>query len=74
MNWDQLSGMWKQAKGSVRERWGKLTDDDLDVAAGSREQFIGRIQQRYGIAREEAERQVDEWLATYQRPRTAGSL
>ena len=74
MNWDQIAGMWKQSKGKIRERWGKLTDDDIDKAAGKRDQFIGMIQQRYGIAREEAERQVDDWLRQYgeERPRTAG--
>ena len=62
MNWDQISGQWKQMKGSVREKWGKLTDDDLNQINGQREQFIGKIQERYGIAREEAQRRVDEWL------------
>lgn len=61
MNWDQVEGKWKQLKGSARERWGKLTDDDLDVIAGRKDQFLGRIQERYGVTREEAEKQVDEW-------------
>jgi uncharacterized protein YjbJ (UPF0337 family) len=61
MNWDQIAGKWKQTKGSAKTRWGKLTDDDLDVVAGQRDQLIGRIQERYGIAKDEAERQVDEW-------------
>ncbi len=61
MNWDQLEGKWMQVKGSIRERWGKLTDDDIQRVAGKKDQFIGLIQQRYGIKREEAERQVDEW-------------
>jgi len=61
MNSDQMQGKWKQMKGAVKERWGKLTDDDLDVIDGQRDQLIGRIQERYGIAKEEARKQVDEW-------------
>ena len=61
MNKDTLKGQWNQLKGSVREQWGKLTDDDLDRVEGQSEQLVGRIQERYGIARDEAERQVDEW-------------
>jgi len=61
MNSDQLKGKWKQMKGSVKERWGKLTDDDLDVIDGQSDQLIGKIQERYGIARQEAQKQVDEW-------------
>jgi uncharacterized protein YjbJ (UPF0337 family) len=61
MNSDQMKGKWKQLKGSVKERWGKLTDDDLDVIDGQEEQLIGTIQERYGIAREAAQKQVDEW-------------
>lgn len=64
MNWDQMEGKWKQMKGAVREQWGKLTDDDIDKIAGRRDQLIGRIQERYGVAREEAERQADEWWRT----------
>jgi uncharacterized protein YjbJ (UPF0337 family) len=63
VNSDQLKGKWKQMKGSVKERWGKLTDDDLDVIDGQRDQLIGKIQERYGIARAAAQKQVDEWNA-----------
>jgi len=63
MNSDQMKGKWKQIKGSVKERWGKLTDDDLDVIDGQQDQLIGTIQERYGIAREAAQKQVDEWNA-----------
>jgi uncharacterized protein YjbJ (UPF0337 family) len=63
MNWEQLEGKWKELKGSVKTRWGKLTDSDLDVINGRREQLIGLIQQRYGIAKEAAEKQVNEWGA-----------
>jgi uncharacterized protein YjbJ (UPF0337 family) len=64
MNWDQLQGKWKQMKGSVRTRWGKLTDDDLDVIGGQKDQLVGKIQERYGIQKEEAQRQVEDWNRT----------
>ena len=61
MNWDQIHGKWKQAKGQVREKWGKLTDDELDVIGGERDQLVGKIQEKYGIAKDEAEKQVREF-------------
>ena len=61
MNWDQIEGKWKQFAGSAQERWGKLTDDDFKAAAGRKENLVGRIQERYGIAKEEAEKQANEW-------------
>jgi len=61
MNSDQLKGKWEQMKGSVKERWGKLTDDDIDVIDGQSDQLIGKIRERYGVAREEAKKQFDEW-------------
>lgn len=61
MNWDQAAGNWKQIKGQVREKWGKLTDDDLTVVNGRRDQLIGRIQERYGFAKDQAEREVNAW-------------
>jgi uncharacterized protein YjbJ (UPF0337 family) len=64
MNWDQVEGKWKQIKGTVKTRWGKLTDDDLDVISGKKDQLVGRIQERYGIKKEEAQREVDEWNRT----------
>ena len=63
MNWDIIEGKWKQFTGSAKENWGKLTVDDLDQASGKRDQLIGKIQEKYGIARDEAEKQVDEWSA-----------
>ena len=62
MNSDQLQGKWRELKGAVKERWGKLTDDDLDVISGQQEQLIGRIQNRYGVAKEAAQKQVEEWM------------
>jgi uncharacterized protein YjbJ (UPF0337 family) len=67
MNSDQMKGKWKQMKGSVKEHWGKLTDDDVNVIDGQNDQLIGKIQERYGIAREAAQKQVDEWYATIDR-------
>jgi uncharacterized protein YjbJ (UPF0337 family) len=61
MNWDRVEGNWKTFKGQVKQQWGKLTDDDLDVIAGKREELVGRIQNAYGLARDEADRQVSEW-------------
>jgi uncharacterized protein YjbJ (UPF0337 family) len=61
MNWDQIKGNWKQWQGRAQQQWCKLTNDDLDVVEGNRTELVGRIQERYGIAREEAERQVSEW-------------
>tara|TARA_R110000868_G_scaffold237132_4_gene491367 strand:- start:114553 stop:114765 length:213 start_codon:yes stop_codon:yes gene_type:complete len=65
MNWDRIEGNWKQFKGTAQENWGKLTNDDVDVVAGKREQLVGKIQERYGIEKDEAERQVDEFVAKY---------
>lgn len=62
MNWDQLQGKWKQSRGKFREKWGKLTDDDLDVIAGKRDQLVGRIQERYGLAKEVAQEQADAFV------------
>jgi len=62
MNWDQIEGKWKQFTGSARERWGKLTDDDWAAIAGKKDQLVGRIQARYGVAKEAAEAQADAWL------------
>ena len=58
MNWDQVEGKWKQMRGTLRKQWGKLTDDDLDVIAGHRDVLAGKIQERYGVAKDEAEQQV----------------
>jgi len=64
MNWDQVEGNWRQFKGKIKERWGKLTDDELDVIAGRRDQFLGKIQERYGITKAEAQRQVEDFQRT----------
>jgi uncharacterized protein YjbJ (UPF0337 family) len=61
MNWDQVTGNWKQFQGKVKAKWGKLTDDDLKVAAGKRDQLLGVLQERYGYAKDQAERELDEF-------------
>ena len=62
MNEDVLKGKWKQVKGEVKSQWGKLTDDDLDQAEGDAEKLVGRVQERYGYAREDAKREVDDFF------------
>jgi len=61
MNWDRIEGNWKQFMGSVKEQWGKLTDDQLEVIAGKRDKLTGKIQEAYGISKEEAEKQLAAW-------------
>ncbi len=67
MNRDILQGNWKQLKGGIKKQWGKLTDDDLAQAEGDFQRLAGRVQERYGLEREEAERRVDEFLMTQER-------
>jgi uncharacterized protein YjbJ (UPF0337 family) len=61
MNWDRIQGNWKQVTGQAKAQWGKLTDDDLEVVAGRRDELAGKIQARYGVAMEEANKQLAEW-------------
>ena len=61
MDWDRVEGNWKLAKGKVKEQWGKLTDDDLDVINGRRDQLEGKIQERYGYAKDRVRQEVDNW-------------
>ncbi len=61
MNWDRVEGKWKQFKGNLQHRWGKLTDDDFNLIAGRREKLLGKLQERYGFAKEEAEREINEF-------------
>jgi uncharacterized protein YjbJ (UPF0337 family) len=61
MDWNRVEGNWKQLKGKVKEQWGKLTDDDLDVIAGKRDQLEGKIQERYGIEKDKVKTDVDTW-------------
>jgi uncharacterized protein YjbJ (UPF0337 family) len=62
MNWDRIEGNWKQFSGKAQQQWGKLTNDDLDVVEGRRTELVGKIQERYGVAKDEADQQVDSWL------------
>jgi uncharacterized protein YjbJ (UPF0337 family) len=64
MDWNRFEGNWKQVKGNVKEKWGRLTDDDLDVINGRREQLEGKIQERYGIAKDQAKQDVEDWFKT----------
>ena len=63
MNWDRVEGNWKQFSGKVQQQWGKLTNDDLSKVEGKRTELVGRIQERYGYAKDKAEREVDDWLS-----------
>jgi len=63
MNWDRIRGNWKQVTGKAKVQWGKLTDDDLEVVAGHRDQLAGKIRERYNVAKDEAEKQVTAWQA-----------
>ncbi len=65
MNWDQVEGNWKQMTGAVKEKWGKLTDDDLTSAKGQAEALAGRLQERYGITKDEATKQLDEFIKAH---------
>lgn len=67
MNWDEIQGTWKQLAGTARQRWGKLTDDDWEVAAGDRERLVSIIQQRYGVAKAEAAEQAEDWARALKR-------
>ncbi|MEO8485702.1 MAG: CsbD family protein [Betaproteobacteria bacterium] len=61
MNWDRVEGNWKQFKGKVKEQWGRLTDDDLDIIGGKKDQLAGKIQESYGVSKDEATTQIDRW-------------
>ena len=65
MNWDRIEGNWKQAKGAIKEKWGRLTDDEFDVIAGNKDKLVGKIQEAYGCSREEAEKQVGSFVEGY---------
>lgn len=65
MNWDTMEGKWQQMTGEVKAQWGKLTNDDMDVIAGNKDKLVGKIQERYGYSKEEAEREVNQWGDKY---------
>ena len=62
MNWERIAGNWKEFKGKIREKWGFLTDEELDVIAGKRDMFVGKLVERYGLTKDRAERVVEEFL------------
>ena len=64
MDWDRIEGNWKQVKGQVKEKWGKLTDDELEQIKGRREHLEGKIQERYGIAKDQVKKDVDAWYSS----------
>jgi uncharacterized protein YjbJ (UPF0337 family) len=66
MDWNRVEGNWKQLKGKVKEQWGRLTDDDLDVINGNRDQLEGLIQERYGYAKDQARTEIDNWYNAQQ--------
>jgi uncharacterized protein YjbJ (UPF0337 family) len=68
MNWDVLKGQWKQMTGKVKAKWGKLTDDDLTTIGGKKDEFLGKLQERYGYKKDQAEREVDDFLRTMNQP------
>ena len=63
MNWDRIQGEWKQFSSQVKSKWAKLTDDDLKTISAKKDALVGKVQERYGILRDEAEKQVDEWIS-----------
>ncbi len=65
MNWDSIEGNWKEWKGKAKQQWGKLTDDDLDVIDGKRDELAGRLQKHYGYAKDQAEKEIDAWTRGY---------
>ena len=71
MNWDQIEGNWKQLQGRAKQQWGNLTDDDLTQIDGKREVLIGKLQQRYGIVREQAMKKTDDWVKTLDKQQSA---
>ncbi|HZY83480.1 MAG TPA: CsbD family protein [Gemmataceae bacterium] len=68
MNWDVLKGNWKQFTGKIKQKWGKLTDDDLTAIAGKRDELVGRLQQRYGYEKDQAERELDDFTRSINTP------
>ena len=63
MNWDVIEGKWDQIKGKVRTKWSKLTDDDVEYLGGKKDTLVGKLQERYGLMKDAAEREIDEWVS-----------
>ena len=62
MNWDQIAGKWEQVKGEAKNKWSKLTDDDLSFVGGQKDKLVGKLQERYGYMKEQAQKDVEEWV------------
>jgi uncharacterized protein YjbJ (UPF0337 family) len=73
MNWDRIAGKWKQAMGAMKTKWGKLTDDDFTAVAGKRDQLVGKIQEKYGIKKDEAEEQIEDFEREFEETNTSVS-
>ena len=71
MNWDRIEGNWRQFTGRIKQRWGKLTDDDLDRINGRREELEGSLQETYGIAKDQAKKEIDEFVKRFDKEATA---
>jgi uncharacterized protein YjbJ (UPF0337 family) len=69
MNWETIEGKWEQLKGDAKSKWAKLTDDDLSAVGAKKDKLIGKLQERYGVLKDEAESQVDAWLASMHTPK-----
>jgi uncharacterized protein YjbJ (UPF0337 family) len=69
MNWETIEGKWEQLKGDAKSKWAKLTDDDLAAVGAKKDKLIGKLQERYGVLKDEAEQQVDTWLASMHTPK-----
>ena len=74
MNWDRIEGHWKQFRGRAKERWGRLTDDELDMIKGRRDELVGKIQEKYGLTRDEVERDVNRFADDFDRKRPTSSF
>ncbi len=70
MNWDIVEAQWKDLKGTVREKWAKLTDDDMELIAGKKDRFVAKLQERYGIAKDNAEKDTDDFISSIGRDKT----
>jgi len=70
MNWTQIEGKWDQLKGQVKDKWAKLTDDDLTLVSAKKDKLVGKIVERYGILKDDAEKQVDQWIETFDAQRS----
>jgi uncharacterized protein YjbJ (UPF0337 family) len=69
MNWDRIASSWEQTRASLKQKWAKLTDDDLGLISGKKDMLVAKLHERYGVAKDKAESQINEWLASLDRPK-----